>query len=1448
MAHSSRNRSWKNCRSVASRRLRVERLEDRSLLAITATMSDHLSADLDGDGRADAGETIRYQVTITNDGNEEVVGLRFADMLDPNSTLVPGSVAVSRAATVAGSEIIAANVYYTVFRLTADGDLIDFLTDGSYLLMETVVGPDGYAYIMGWGSIPGERAILRFDAVESALLPVTGIIRGAAGFDFGPNGNIFVVDSDFGNVVEFDRQTGARVGEFVAGIDHPVSIRFAPTGDMYVARRDPASAEGSILRFDGTTGAYLGAVIEGVHSPQAIAFGPSGDLYVSNDGTGDVVITRHDATTGELVPSFAGGPFPASEMLFHPNGELLVAMGLGDWILRYDAESGEYLGEFFSSGEFLRMSTFTGIARTPDVQVDLGTLEAGASVDITFDVIVGVRSEFVEVANQGLVTAADVHGVLRTDDPDTMASADATVTLLDIEDMDFGDAPTAKQSGFAGSYPTRLVDHGARHRIIPDGPYLGNVPPDAEWDAQADARALGDDRNAEGDDEDGAAVCDNFTLAIGRTATATVMVSASRGAARLYGWIDFDGSGTFDADEQIADGTGGFANLEDGPLAIHFAVPNEGFTGTTFARFRITTGTLSGPGGVAVDGEVEDWPVQIVPALVAMQRDELLDDLDGDGQADPGDTVRYEVTITNQAGFDAAGVRFTELLDPNSGLVPGSVKVSRPATVTGSEIFVGGGLFRLDLDGSLLGTSNPGNNAGGMALAPDGFAYAEDLDQDSDLLISRLDEANMALVPLTSNGIPDGTHNFDFGPNGNLFAVNTFMGKIFEFDRATGRLLGDFIAGIDSPLALRFAPSGELFVARGDSGPDAGKGSILRFDGSTGDFLGVVTEEVQSPRFMVFGSDGDLYVADRSPGRRITRLDSTTGELALGFASNLYEVRQMLIHPSGELLAVTGGSSVLRYNPDTGEHLGSFFSAGASVSLSGIVRTPDVQVDLGILEAGTSVRIVFDAIIAINGELAGVSNQGSLTTESLRTWLRTTDLHTAHFGDPTITPVDRDQADFDFGDAPSRDQSGFPRGYSTSLADNGARHRIARGGPFLGSTRPDAEPDGQPDPRAAGDENGGYRRDEDGVVFADRSGLTIGREATVIVTIHGSDGGASLYGWIDFDASGTFDADEQIADGNGEFASLGDGAVGIRFRVPNGGFTGETFARFRVSSDAGLMADGLAEDGEIEDHMVRILPASETASTSGSVSWDGDGTRLVVRGTAGDDVIEVIGGTLAGRWTVNVNGFPREIEAELAIVIEVDGAGGRDQLRLVGTEGAELAALRPNGAIVQGDGYTVLAVHVESTEFEGGGGSDVVRLHGTRRGRALMTYDDPETELTRTELAGDGFLLAATGEQVHVARDRGFRRLSSARIVPASLDRGEGTNTLAAGAIFEEANAPAEVGRRGDPAAQQWQDEWEAVLQMLWMREPEKFAAERSATNKHITSIEEIDRIFARWE
>lgn len=180
-------------------------------------------------------------------------------------------------------------------------------------------------------------------------------------------------------------------------------------------------------------------------------------------------------------------------------------------------------------------------------------------------------------------------------------------------------------------------------------------------------------------------------------------------------------------------------------------------------------------------------------------------------------------------------------------------------------------------------------------------------------------------------------------------------------------------------------------------------------------------------------------------------------------------------------------------------------------------------------------------------------------------------------------------AELDFGDAPDPT-------YPTTVASDGARHVIVPG-MFLGD-RVDAEPDGQADPDALGDDLHGDS-DENGVNFVSPLAST---QTTELVVTASADG--FLDAWVDFNADGDW---EDWVDGINEqvFVSrpLTAGANLLSFDVPLTAVAGRTFARFRFSSAGGLSFDLPALDGEVEDYAVQIAPLVDPSRDLGPVDF-----------------------------------------------------------------------------------------------------------------------------------------------------------------------------------------------------------------------------------------------------
>ncbi len=261
---------------------------------------------------------------------------------------------------------------------------------------------------------------------------------------------------------------------------------------------------------------------------------------------------------------------------------------------------------------------------------------------------------------------------------------------------------------------------------------------------------------------------------------------------------------------------------------------------------------------------------------------------------------------------------------------------------------------------------------------------------------------------------------------------------------------------------------------------------------------------------------------------------------------------------------------------------------------------------------------------------------------------------------------------FDFGDAPLAAQSGLPSSYPTSLEDDGARHTITVS-PVLGSFV-DAEQDGLPSPGATGDDD--FGSDEDGV-FANSSIVTNTSTPALASFQITTMGGGIVDAWIDANRDG--DWDDQ-----GEYVFAGmevpNGTSIHSFLVPESAVPGETFARFRLTTDGISSPRGHAFNGEVEDLAVTILDGSQDPDVAVGVT--GFATVEIVAGnivinSASAGTFRVPVGEI-GTQTIFGSALPDTISLDFsggnlvpAGGLEIDGLGGENTLRVLGA-GADL--------------------------------------------------------------------------------------------------------------------------------------------------------------------------------
>jgi hypothetical protein len=244
------------------------------------------------------------------------------------------------------------------------------------------------------------------------------------------------------------------------------------------------------------------------------------------------------------------------------------------------------------------------------------TLSSVSSLPVTIDLSFGgtatLTSDYSRTATQIVIAAGQTTGSLTViavqdvqNEPDETIIVDVTsvtngteatpqqvtVTISDDDvSLDFGDA--------SEDYPVTLDQNGARH--IVGALFLGSGV-DSETDGTPSANA-----DSDGDD-DGVVLL--ATLINTNVATiSSFSVIASR-PGKLDAWIDFNNDDDWsDAGEQIFTST----DVVAGENLLNFSVPAGSTSGSTGARFRLSSAGGLVPTGAAADGEVEDYMVLLV--------------------------------------------------------------------------------------------------------------------------------------------------------------------------------------------------------------------------------------------------------------------------------------------------------------------------------------------------------------------------------------------------------------------------------------------------------------------------------------------------------------------------------------------------------------------------------------------------------------------------------------------------------------------------------------------------------------------------------------------------------------------------------------------------------------------------------------------------------------------
>jgi WD40 repeat protein len=215
----------------------------------------------------------------------------------------------------------------------------------------------------------GDDRILTYNSQTGDFLGEFAFLDGLnpGGSVFAPNGNYLVGARTSGSIVEFDRETGQFLRNFIAPgqVTFPRGFDFGADGKFFYLGNgaDPVSGDGggSIVQFDGTTGDVINPnfINDPNFSPLDVAIAPDNSLFVSSefpfgDANSVGTVRRYDSNTGELLQVFDAGLDEEGQPLlsqprgigFGPDGNLYVSSTGTDSVVRFNQTTGQYVDTF----------------------------------------------------------------------------------------------------------------------------------------------------------------------------------------------------------------------------------------------------------------------------------------------------------------------------------------------------------------------------------------------------------------------------------------------------------------------------------------------------------------------------------------------------------------------------------------------------------------------------------------------------------------------------------------------------------------------------------------------------------------------------------------------------------------------------------------------------------------------------------------------------------------------------------------------------------------------------------------------------------------------------------------------------------------------------------------------------------------------------------------------
>jgi Bacterial Ig domain/Calx-beta domain len=393
----------------------------------------------------------------------------------------------------------------------------------------------------------------------------------------------------------------------------------------------------------------------------------------------------------------------------------------------------------------------------------------------------------------------------------------------------------------------------------------------------------------------------------------------------------------------------------------------------------------------------------LVPSVSATKSDSLFTDVDGDLQADPGDTLKYTVNIT-ASGSDATGVTFTDTVDPNTAFVPGSLRAT-PVAVDDSYAATGNirisvaapGVLGNDFNGvpsaTITAPPSTSTNGGDVTLNADGsFTYNppagfEGTDTFSYTLTNSAG-SNSATVTINVSGMIwfvnntascpcDGRLTNPFNTLASFAAANNGAGNnpaandnIFLYESAS-----DYAGPVTLLNGQRFLGQDATASLSAMTGltPPAGSDPLPTTNSGNGTIVNITAGNA-------------ITVASGNTLRGFTGGDSTTDISGIGFGT--LTISDVTLNGTGQALNLTTGTLAATFGSISSTNSGT---TGISLtSVAGSLTTPTTTITnptgIGISVGTSSATLSFGNTSSTSSGGTGVSlltNTGAITFGAL---------------------------------------------------------------------------------------------------------------------------------------------------------------------------------------------------------------------------------------------------------------------------------------------------------------------------------------------------------------------------------------------------------------------------------------------------------------------------------